>query len=190
MTTHYIVEPRSEDCFSILRPGEDTSICVAHTLESANKVANALNAPKVGDPCDILPGTFTLIEAPVAAAKGAKHNPIAAAHAALIDELRLVAVPRIHLNPDPEEFEDVADYLLRAAAMVDRWVRAVGTEVKLNSSGVGVDMSLFQGQLESALSGNAIHECDRCANAVREDRAEYVGGRVRSLGAALFGAER
>ena len=122
----------------------------------------------------IVRGTFTTLEVPpIAAAKTAHFNPIAKAHEALINELAFVAIPRIHVTPEAEEFEDVADYLLRTAAMFDRWLKMVGEEVQANAL-TRIDMNDFEGRFVGALEGNATFELDRCAQAVREERADYV----------------
>ena len=63
-----------------------------------------------------LPGTFTVID-PAKLASASSSNPIAQAHYQLLRELVPLAVPQIGINPMPEEFEDMADYLTRVATI-------------------------------------------------------------------------
>lgn len=114
-------------------------------------------------------GTFVEITAPkIAASIGAPINPIAKAHEALIAELAPMQPPRIHINPHPEEFEDVADYILRVAQMVDRWLLAVGTEVRSNAT-AHINLDLFKGMMVDAVDGWCTSECDGAASELRSE---------------------
>jgi hypothetical protein len=99
-------------------------------------------------------------------------DPIAKAQAALIDQLSNICAPRVARYPSPDEFEDVADYILRMTRAFDRWHLAVGQEVAANASG-NVDLKVFEGAFTAAAEGNSTHECDACAEAVREEHANY-----------------
>lgn len=125
-------------------------------------------------PHDILRGEFTVIgnrlhvHQPQATAKHA----LAVIHQQMVLELSNMTVPRIHVDPEPEEFEDTADYILRVSQVMDRWLKAVGEEVRSNAC-VRVDLTVFEEQFEGAVQGNATHECDRVAGALHAERAEY-----------------
>jgi hypothetical protein len=124
---------------------------------------------------DIIRGEFEVFTEPQRTVFD-KKNPIAVAYAAMLDELRTFAVPHIHVNPDPEEFEDVADFGLRIAQCVDRFWKAVGDEAQSNAT-CNLDMQCFTGAFVGALEGFSIFELDREAAALREDEA---GARVAS----------
>jgi hypothetical protein len=120
-------------------------------------------------------GTVTEIEAPkIAASNTAPLNAIAKAHEALIAELAPMQPPRIHVNPHPEEFEDVADYILRVSQMVDRWLLAVGTEVRSNAT-THINLDLFKGMMVDAVDGWATSECDTAAAGLRDEYEDNPG---------------
>jgi hypothetical protein len=100
-----------------------------------------------------------------------KKNPIAGAYVAMLDELRTLAVPHLHVNPDPEEFKDVADFGLRVAQCVDRFWKTVGDEAQSNAT-CNLDMRCFTNVFVQALEGFATFELDREAAALREDDAD------------------
>lgn len=129
--------------------------------------------PAVKSPAEIIRGTFTQFEVPVIAAdRTAEVNAIAKAHAELVRELSAVVPPRIHVSPIPEEFEDAADYILRVGAMVDRWLLAVGTEVKCNST-ANVNLEWFRDMVVGNCDGWCTAECDKAANELREEQEDY-----------------
>jgi hypothetical protein len=128
----------------------------------------------------VIEGTFDVISEGVAAfttspvqaaAPGNADNPIAAAHVALIRELAPLAIPKLHVNTDPEEFENVADYIVRMAAIFDRWLKAVGEDVK-SSAICNVNLGMFTRQFQATVEGYATFELDRAAEALREEREE------------------
>jgi len=119
---------------------------------------------------EALRGEFTEIN-PSKLASPTSTNPIARAHFALIRELARMHVPQLSVSPDGDEFDDVADYLLRLAQAVDRHVLEVGKEVKFNAL-CGVDLNLFDRQMQSALEGFALHNIDAAAQAAREQQDE------------------
>ena|ERR1700689_4968901 len=98
-----------------------------------------------------------------------KKNPIAVAYAAMLDQLRTLAVPHISVTPDPEEFEDVADFGLRVAQCIDRFWNAVGKEAQSNAT-CNLDMKCFTNVFVGAIEGMATFELDREAEALREER--------------------
>ena len=108
----------------------------------------------------------------VAADKTATVNVIAKAHAELVRELSAVVPPRIHVNPLPEEFEDTADYILRVAKMVDRWLLSVGLEVKCNATAT-VNIDMFTEMVAGSIDGWATAECDGAANELRDEFEDY-----------------
>jgi hypothetical protein len=121
-----------------------------------------------------------------------KKNPIAVAYAAMLDQLRVLAVPHIHVNPEPEEFEDVADFGLRVAQCMDRFWAAVGNEAQSNAT-YKLDMKCFSGAFVGALEGMATFELDREATALREERQTMNAvryGRTLAGGMARLRSER
>jgi len=100
-----------------------------------------------------------------------KKNPMAVAYAAMLDQLRTLAVPHISVSPDPEQFEDVADFGLRVAQCFDRFWNAVGNEAQSNAT-CNLDMQCFTNVFVQALEGFATFELDREAAALREDDAD------------------
>lgn len=125
----------------------------------------------------IIRGEFTMIEnrlglRPVSFAKP-EANPIAKAHQDLVEQLSFVACPKIHVSPHPEEFEDVADYILRTAAFFDRWLKTVGEEVQANALGK-IEMDCFERVFTDALEGNATFVCDKVASDYRIEHDEYA----------------
>jgi hypothetical protein len=117
-----------------------------------------------------IPGDYDVIKSDAqASANKQPDTSMGRSFAAMIDELRCLAVPHIHINPQPEEFEDVADFIKRVAAIADRWLLSVGTEVRSSAIGT-VDMRQFTDVFVSAIEGNATFELDRAAE---DYRGEY-----------------
>lgn len=162
------------------------TICTrCHVSIEADKLAEPNRCPDPACPTmPIIPGTFTHIdlEAPAVAAT----HPLAKAQAVMVGELARLAAPRLHVNPLPEEFEDVADYLLRGARIIDAWIKEVGLEVR-SAAVTNIDMGPFTEQVVGALQGNAMFEIDRAAEALREERNEIEAAvrRGRHVGAAI-----
>jgi hypothetical protein len=77
---------------------------------------------------------------------------------------------RIPIEPAPADFEPVADDLRVLARKVDALVAAYGDYVGANAP--GLDRSLFQDVLFSAIDGNALYEIERAAQELRDDVAE------------------
>jgi hypothetical protein len=102
-----------------------------------------------------------------------KKNPIAVAYVAMLDQLRTLAVPHISVSPDPEQFEDVADFGLRVAQCFDRFWKSVGDEAQSNAT-CNLDMKCFTNTLTDAMQGWATHEFDREAAALREERQDIA----------------
>jgi len=125
-------------------------------------------------PHPILRGEFTVINnrVHVHEPKATATHAMAAIHQAMVLELSCLNVPNIHVTPEPEEFEDTADYMVRVAQVMDRWLKAVGEEVKSNSM-VRTDLTRFEDQFFSAVEGNATFEAQRSAEAIRHEREEY-----------------
>ena len=116
-----------------------------------------------------IPGSFTHID--MQAGKPEASHPIAKAQAAMVGELARLQAPRLSVNPEPEDFEDVADYLLRGARIIDEWIKEVGLELRSASTG-NTDMNDFTDVLKNALEGFATHEIDSAAENLREEREE------------------
>lgn len=136
---------------------------------TAEKIAEPNRCPDPACPTMPIRGTFTQVDmqnpAPIAT------HPIAKAQSAMVGELARLAAPKLSANPEPEDFEDVADYLLRTARIIDGFIHEVGLEVR-SSATSHVDMTVFTDVLKDGLEGNATHEIDAAAQAVREEREE------------------
>ena len=126
---------------------------------------------------DIIPGDFDSIGNRLTVASAIERalqpkHPLARSHAAMVKELSTLHVPQFAISPSPEQFEDVADYLLRVAQIVDHHVQDIGTEAASNSIAT-LDKSQFANQCFSALEGNATFELDKGAEALRAEREDY-----------------
>lgn len=97
-------------------------------------------------------------------------RPIALAHQIMVAKLGTLRPPRIFVNPDPEEFGAVNEYLTDVARIVDECLLAVGKEVKANAS-VNINLDFFTNVLANELEGNACFEVERAAEEVRNERA-------------------
>lgn len=181
--SHYIVEKHNEHSFAVRWHGADTAFCVTPGQDEANKICDALNVQiLVKEPLTLpaIHGEFMRIEVAADAqpANNPALNPFAMYHAAMVAELCRVVVPKIGINPLPEEFEDVADYIIRTARMVDRWLKAVGEEVDRNAT-CKVDMSVFSDTFLAGCEGQSTFECDRAARVLREEIGEVEGAARR-----------
>jgi hypothetical protein len=125
-------------------------------------------------PHNVLRGEFTAIgnRLHVHEPQATATHALAVAHQQMVLELSCIAIPRIFVDPEPEEFEDAADYLIRVAQVMDRWLRAVGDEIKSNAS-TKVDLKYFEDQFVSAINGWSTAEADKAAAALREERDSY-----------------
>ena len=85
-----------------------------------------LTATKLTAP-QILRGEFTQVD--LQNAKPAALDPILKAHANLIGYLCKLDVPKLHVNPTPEEFEEVRDYAENVIRVFDMWFKTVGDDV-------------------------------------------------------------
>jgi hypothetical protein len=113
-------------------------------------------------------GEFTVITEPMQRVFD-KKNPIAMAYAAMLDQLRMLAIPHLPVNPEPEDFEDMADFGLRVAGCFDRFWKTVGDEAQSNAT-CNLDMKCFTNTFSDAMQGWATFEFDREAAALREER--------------------
>lgn len=140
----------------------------------------------------LLRGEFVRINVADPSPMTVSDNPLARHHAALVGELARFVVPRIHVNPLPEEFEDVADYLLRVSRACDRWLKSIGEEINRNAT-ISIDMDVFTEQFVAAVDGNATFQCDRAAEELREEQSEIASerrGYADEIGEHLIRAHR
>jgi hypothetical protein len=107
--------------------------------------------------------------------KAGRSLPLAVAYSDLVTGFLALRAPRIPVSPDPHHLLNIADHLREIAAIVDRYIEAVGSEIKSNSN-VCVDGSLFDRQLFGALDGNALFEIQRAAEAIAEDNGQFGVG--------------
>jgi hypothetical protein len=101
----------------------------------------------------------------------ARHNSIATVHREAVQTLARLYIPHISTSPSPDQFRDVADFLLHWARIADRVLKIVGEEANSNTSEV-LDMSDFDGSFIGAIEGNATFQLEKCAQAV-EAEEEY-----------------
>jgi hypothetical protein len=113
-------------------------------------------------------------------------EPIAAAHAAMIDELSRLRCPSISVNPLPDEFGAVADYVVAVTRIADRWLKLVGLEVRANSL-EPVEMKDFTDQFFGVVDGNATFWLDRSAESLREDHEECERQNITPASNKSFG---
>lgn len=99
-----------------------------------------------------------------------KPNPILQAQQAMVAKLAAITAPRIYVNPDPAELENVEDYLLSIARVFDAFLLEVGREVASNAM-TNTDLGQFTNVLTDALAGNATHEIQQEVEALRQKRA-------------------
>jgi hypothetical protein len=113
-------------------------------------------------------------------------NPIALAHAAMVGAIARVVCPQLDVSPQPEEFEDVADYLIRVAQAMDIWLTEIG-EIAQSNATCKLDKKCFTGIFEAAVDGFATFELDREAEVLRENEAEYrqAARQHRTMGAVV-----
>jgi hypothetical protein len=97
------------------------------------------------------------------------NHPIRDAHTLMVTRLATIIPPRIYINPDPEDFEAVSEYLMAVASVVDQCLLSVGQEVQSNAS-VRINLDLFTNTLRDEIEGNAVFEVLREAETIKEDR--------------------
>lgn len=100
-----------------------------------------------------------------------RYNAIATAHREAVQVLSRLYVPYISPTPTPDQFRDVADFLVHWAQVADRVLKIVGEEAASNTSET-IDGSVFDGAFFGAVEGQSIFELERCAQAV-EAEEEY-----------------
>jgi len=148
-----------------------TTCTRCHVTIPADKIGTPGRCPDPKCPtmAPVIPGTFTHIDMKVSS--GETLHPLAKAQAMMVGELARLVAPKLSANPEPEDFEDVADYLLRGARIIDEWIKEVGLEVRSASIG-NVDINDFTDVLKNAVEGFATYEIDTAAEAVRDERQE------------------
>jgi hypothetical protein len=112
----------------------------------------------------------TLIDV-LSRANNGRHNAIATVHREAVQTLARLYVPHISPSPSPDQFRDMADFVLHWARIADRVLKIVGEEANSNTSEV-LGMSDFDGAFVGAVEGNATFQLERCAQAV-EAEEEY-----------------
>jgi hypothetical protein len=98
-------------------------------------------------------------------------DPFYAAAADLLKSLGEMPVPRIPVDPEPGDFQEISLHFLDLAFHVDRYILAIGEELRRKSPPGTVDMSCFSRVLSNAIEGRATYECERAAQALREWRS-------------------
>jgi hypothetical protein len=95
-------------------------------------------------------------------------DAMARIHRALVEAMNRLDVPQLPTQPEPEDFEAVADYIQRVTLIFDvTWLQDIGAEVASNAL-CRIDQSMFCGQFVGAIDGNATFELDSAAQAARE----------------------
>jgi hypothetical protein len=97
-------------------------------------------------------------------------NPFEAARLTLIRQLLAMKAPKAYSAfPSPADHEGIADHIREAAAIFDAWLAAIGFQIADNAT-TQIDMRSFEGAFTGAIEGNATYECERAAQALRDDR--------------------
>jgi hypothetical protein len=96
------------------------------------------------------------------------NNPIEQARRTFLKALAAIKTPTIGSWPEPDDFLAVKDHIAEVAAIADQWLRAVGTEVRCNTS-ENLNMSFFESAFTDAFEGWASFEITRAAEALAED---------------------
>lgn len=108
----------------------------------------------------------------VITSKPLSNNPFEIARRKLITMLAAVQAPDpIGVgNPEPRDFELVRDHIAEVAAIADIWLRAIGDELRCNTT-LNLNKQSFEGAFTGAVDGWATFECDRCADHCEEEAA-------------------
>lgn len=98
-------------------------------------------------------------------------HPLKAARASLISEFLGMFMPNYPVNPSPSDHESMARHILDVAMMFDRYLAAVGSEVRDNAV-TQVSSGLFAGTFLGAVDGNETWACEEQASALKGFAAE------------------
>lgn len=98
-------------------------------------------------------------------------NPLTAARAGLVSEFLRLVLPRYPKFPAPSDHESVAQHIRDVANIFDRYLAAIGSEVRDNAV-TAVDGNLFSGSFLGAVDGNETYAAERQAEALREYASE------------------
>lgn len=96
-----------------------------------------------------------------------KPHAIWIAHQAMVVTLGNILPPRLHVEPDPAEYEDQADYVMAVMKVWDDWFLTYGHIIREHSH-CNIDMRQFTDVFRGAVEGNATFELTRAAEARRE----------------------
>lgn len=107
-------------------------------------------------------------------ASGARHSAIAQAHRESVQMLARLYVPHLSVNPSPQQFRDLADFIVNWARIADRVLKIIGQEAKANSTS-GVNLGLFLNQFQATVEGYATAELEGAAVTVEEEYEVFDG---------------
>ncbi|HWX14332.1 MAG TPA: hypothetical protein VNY06_05675 [Methylocella sp.] len=117
--------------------------------------------------------TQTLIET-LKRASGARYSAIATVHKECVIALSRLYVPHISPSPSPDQFRDMADFLVHWARVADRVLKIVGDEARANTT-ENINLGYFQGQFQATVEGYSSFELERCAANVEAEWEEFGG---------------
>lgn len=115
--------------------------------------------------------TIVAASAPQPRVRPAPPNPLAIAVSDLIKTLLAMPVPRIPIEPDPGDIQDLNIFMSDYTKAFDALHKAVGEQLSANVSSK-VDMGCFTDVFRNATDGEARFEVNRAADIMRDERAE------------------
>jgi hypothetical protein len=95
-------------------------------------------------------------------------NPLYTAAQNLLKSIEKMRIPRIPIEPQPGDLQELGLHLMEFAEYVDRYVHEVGWQLSQNSP-CNIDMACFTRVLTDAVTG-ATYEAERAAQELREER--------------------
>jgi|SRR5581483_751191 len=97
------------------------------------------------------------------------NNPFEIARRELIAEMAKLKVPTIGSWPEPEDFLAVKDHIIEVAQIADKWLAAIGTEIRCNAT-TNINMDYFaSGFSDYGVNGWCLYECDKAAEALESE---------------------
>jgi hypothetical protein len=103
-------------------------------------------------------------------------NPLKPARARLISEFLSLVLPSYPNFPAPSDHEGVAQHIRDVANMFDRYLAAIGSEVRDNAV-TAIDRHMFAGSFLGTVDGNETGVCEEQASALIEYAAERRASR-------------
>lgn len=106
-------------------------------------------------------------------ARRAPDNPLAVAMGELVRALIAMPVPRIPIEPEPGDIQDINIFMSDYTKAFDALHKVVGEQLAANVSSK-VDMGCFTDVFRDAIDGMASFEVNRAADILRDEREDAV----------------